>query len=123
MTRVIIESPYAENNGLTVDDHIFYAQKCLLDSLMRQETPFASHILYTQVLNDLDKNQRELGMRLALKWYEVADLCAVYQDLGISKGMRYGMDCAKEIGLTIEYRSIGNVCEKNVGRGLRSGDW
>lgn len=117
--RVILESPYAGDFGV----HVLYAQQCLLHSLTQQESPFASHLLYTQVLDDLDENQRKQGMRLAIKWYEVADLCAVYTDFGISRGMQYGIDCAKEIGITIEYRSIGNDCEKNVGRRIESDKW
>jgi hypothetical protein len=32
--------------------NIRYAQLCVLDCLQRGEAPFASHLLYTQVLDD-----------------------------------------------------------------------
>lgn len=114
-TRVIIESPYkgtAETFGflhrLEVKKigNVSYARRCLSDSLNRGESPFASHLLYTQVLDDEIPEQRSLGMKSALAWYDVADLCAVYTDLGISEGMEKGIAYARSRGLTIQERSI-----------------
>lgn len=68
--KTILESPYSGD----VDKNIDYAKKCLKDSLDRNECPFASHLLYTQVLNDKDKNKDGLvclkllnGMNLLIK--------------------------------------------------------
>jgi len=99
--RVIIESPYA---GVNIDQNIDYARRCLQDSLDRGEAPFASHLLYTQVLDDRKKDERRLGMSRALDWYETADLVAVYMDRGISVGMRFGIQYAKQIGLPRQNR-------------------
>ena len=52
--RVIIESPYSPGSP----ENIEYARRCLFDSLLRGESPFASHLLYTQVLDDTDSKQR-----------------------------------------------------------------
>jgi hypothetical protein len=109
--RVVIESPYADNVGLNIS----YARECLWDSLLRQESPFASHLLYTQVLDDKISGQRKLGMDLALNWYDVADLCAVYTDHGISDGMRRGIEYAESIGLAIEERSIKDASQRSFG--------
>ena len=38
---VIIESPYMGN----VKSNVAYARKCMSDSLLRGESPFASHLL------------------------------------------------------------------------------
>ena len=105
--RVIIESPYSASL-YSVEKHIFYSRRCLLDSLNRQESPVAFHLLYTQVLNDKIELQRKKAMELALRWYDAANLCAVYTDLGISAGMLTGMDYAKKINLKIEHRSLKN---------------
>lgn len=43
MRRVIIESPYAGN----VEANATYLRRCLRDSLLRGEAPFASHAIYT----------------------------------------------------------------------------
>jgi hypothetical protein len=104
MRRVIIESPYAGNITRNED----YARSCLHDSLKRGEAPFASHLLYTQggVLRDDISSEREWGIRAGLAWGEVADATAVYTDLGISDGMRRGIQAAAEAGRPIEYRSL-----------------
>tara|TARA_R100001377_G_scaffold79992_1_gene58546 strand:+ start:519 stop:857 length:339 start_codon:yes stop_codon:yes gene_type:complete len=108
--RVIIESPYkaVHFNGQSLFDNIEYAKDCLSNSLSRGESPFVSHLLYTQVLDDDVPDERQLGMNSALEWYEVADLCAVYIDLGISEGMASGIKHAKSLGLIVEERTIHN---------------
>jgi hypothetical protein len=102
--RVIIESPYGEGHP----DNIEYARRGLWDSLLRGESPFASHLLYTQVLDDKISEQRQRGMELALAWYEVADLCAVYVDRGITEGMESGIKHAKSLGIPVEERMLEN---------------
>ncbi len=99
--RVIIESPY---QGVDLDLNVEYARRCLQDSLDRGEAPFASHLLYTQVLDDTVKEQRRLGMSRALAWYEAADMIAVYMDRGISAGMRFGISYARQLGMPRENR-------------------
>jgi len=105
MKRVIIESPLSGN----FERNIRYARLCMLDSLQRGEAPFASHLLYTQVWNDLDEELRASGMAAAQAWYPAADLCAVYVDLGTSGGMKAGiMACEQSPGrIPIERRTLG----------------
>lgn len=104
MKRIIIESPYAGDTEANIE----YAREALADSLHRGEAPIASHLLYTQpgVLDDALREERALGMRAGFAWHEVADLAAVYVDLGISGGMRDGMRVAEAAGLPIEMRRI-----------------
>ena len=108
--KVIIESPYKpdQHNGRDLFQNLAYARDCMSNSLSRGESPFLSHLLYTQVLDDDIPEERQLGMNSALAWYAVADLCAVYIDLGISEGMASGIEHAKEIGLTVEERTLYN---------------
>ena len=103
MRLVIIESPYAGD----VEFNLAYARRALLDSLRRGESPIASHLLYTQVLDDGVPAERKLGIEAGLAWRRVAEVSAVYADLGISSGMQYGIDLAVEAGLIIDYRTIG----------------
>lgn len=109
MTRVIIESPYAAKTFFGRWLNKRYAQRCMVDSLMRGESPFASHLLYTQVLDDRDAQARWLGISSGFEWGEVADKAAVYTDRGISGGMRKGIERHKENGVPIEYRSLGGA--------------
>lgn len=104
MKRVILESPYAGD----VERNINYARLCVKDSLNRGEAPIASHLLYTQegILDDTIEHERMQGINAGLKWKEVADLQVFYIDYGISKGMQYGMDYAKEHNIPFETRKI-----------------
>ena len=99
---VIIESPYMGN----VKSNVAYAQKCMSDSLLRGESPFASHLLYTQVLDDNKDIERLTGMSRAFNWYRHADLMAVYIDKGISNGMKMGMEVAEKLGIEMVYRTL-----------------
>jgi hypothetical protein len=102
MRRVIVESPYAGD----VEENVRYARACLKDCLDRGEAPFASHLLYTQVLDDKSPDERGWGIGTGLYWLHVADAQVVYTDKGISHGMRAAIDLAKEVGIPIEYRSL-----------------
>jgi len=99
---VVIESPYKGK----VKQNVAYAQKCMSDSLLRGECTFASHLLYTQVLDDTVPELRSMGMSRAFEWYRHADLMAVYIDKGISDGMKMGMEVAEKLGIEIVYRTL-----------------
>jgi len=99
---VIIESPYSGDAAR----NITYARACLLDSLRRGEAPIASHLLHTQVLDDMRPDERELGIEAGLAWYRVAEKCVVYEDRGTSGGMITGIRWAKQFGVPIEYRRL-----------------
>lgn len=109
MKLVILESPYAASDTHTVEEHVEYARACVRDSLDRGEAPIASHLLYTQpgILDDLQADERQWGIDAGLAWRRVADLTAVYVDLGISRGMEYGIQAALKSGLQIQQRTIG----------------
>ena len=104
MRLVILESPYAGD----IEKNVEYARACIRDSLLRGEAPIASHLLYTQpgILKDDVPSDRELGINAGLAWRKVAEASVVYTDLGISKGMEYGIAAAKEAGVPVEYRTI-----------------
>lgn len=103
MKNVIIESPFkgdfARNRA--------YLLLAIRDSLSRGEAPFASHLFYTEVLDDREPKDRDLGINAGLAWAKKADHVAVYTDLGISSGMKLGIDFHKRNGTSIEYRELG----------------
>lgn len=59
---VLIESPFAGD----VKGNIAYAQAAILDCLHRGEAPFASHLFYTDVLDDNNPKEREMGIEAGL---------------------------------------------------------
>lgn len=105
MKLVIIESPYA---GEHYETNIDYARAAVRDSLMRGEAPIASHLLYTQegILDDNIPEERQHGIDAGLAWRDVADGTVAYIDLGVSKGMEYGIKRATESGKLVELRKL-----------------
>jgi len=82
MRLVAIESPL---RAATPEDHErnrLYALWCAHDCFVRGEAAYASHLFFTQFLDDTDPRQREFGVAAGLAWAAKADLRAFYVDLG-----------------------------------------
>ena len=120
MKRVIVESPYAGNIYLNE----IYGELCLHDCLVNyNESPFASHLLYTRkfVLRDHIKKERKLGIQAGFEWRECAEYTVFYIDLGITEGMQLGIDDCEEKGKGYSIRKISDelwerfmkICELN----------
>ncbi len=105
MKIVVIESPYAGD----VDRNLRYLRAAMRDCLAHDEAPYASHALYTQpsVLDDNVPDERKRGMRAGFEFHRVADIVAVYDDLGVTRGMNSGISHARKFGCRIERRSLG----------------
>ena len=105
MKLAILESPFAGD----VAENLRDARAALRDSLLRGEAPIASHLLYTQdgVLDDAVPVERQRGIAAGHAWMQAAELVAVYDDLGISNGMKDGIKAARGLGVPIVYRKIG----------------
>lgn len=99
---VVVESPYA---GDTMR-HVAYALAAVRDCIERGEAPFASHLFYTQMLDDRNGKEREMGIECGLAWAGEAHATVVYTDLGISEGMEQGIEHACQCGRVIEYRRL-----------------
>lgn len=111
MTKFVdIETPYFGNSEEEIRRNLLYARACVRDSLLRGETPFASHLFYTQpgILDDDVPLEREMGINAGKELIEaLPDVSTiVYEDLGISEGMQYGIDRAKQNGRIVEYRVL-----------------
>lgn len=103
MRLVVIESPFAGE----LDRNRVYLDRCILDCLARGESPYASHRMLTSALNDASETERAQGIAAGFAWRKVAAATVVYEDYGLSSGMKLGLDHAWEIGHPVERRSIG----------------
>lgn len=103
---VIIESPFKGRTPAEEAENIAYAKEAMRDSLYRGEAPFASHLLYPQMLDDADEDERRMGIEAGLRIGKLADRTVVYTDRGISPGMKQGIKRAEEEGRPVEYRSL-----------------
>jgi len=104
---VVIESPWKAESTTEQIRNKTYALRCLKDSILRGEAPYASHLIYTQVLNEADDIERNLGMNIGFAWGSNATKTVVYQDYGITDGMNLGITRAIQEGRSVEVRSIG----------------
>lgn len=105
MKRVIIESPYAGD----IAKNVAYAEAACSDSLARGEAPLAGHLFYTKFLDDTNPPEREIGLQCDFAWMAVCDLVAVYDDNGVSAGMKAGIEVARELGIPVEFRKLMGV--------------
>lgn len=99
---VLLESPWSG----AVEVHKAYARAAMFDSLRRGEAPMASHLLYTQVLDDDDSGDRLTGMQAGWAWIGAVRFVAAYADLGISRGMRAGLRRAHAAGVQVFIREL-----------------
>lgn len=113
MKTVIIESPFGTKPDGTrastpeIKCNIEYARACLRDSFNRGEAPFASHLLYPQVYNDADPDQRKKGIDAGLLLIGARlELTAVYTDRGMTSGMIEGIKRAEACRRPVEYRKL-----------------
>ena len=113
---VVIESPFKGKGSWFlirwIDKwrNIFYARRCVRDSLLRGENPIAFHLLHTQygILRDSVPKERQMGIDAGMAWVKRADASVFYIDRGMSPGMLYGEHKAAEASIKREYRRIGD---------------
>lgn len=113
LTPVSIESPLNPDKTLPPDErevklrsNMRYARECMMDSIMRGEAPFASHLLYTQVLDDDNMAQRIAGLALGHAWRLKAELIVFYIDWGMSAGMLDAKALAEANNIPCEERRL-----------------
>lgn len=114
---VDVESPYSGKDNEEVARNIRYARACVRDCLLRGEVPFASHLFYTQsgILDDNIPKEREMGIWAGKSIIEKLNAdSVVYTDLGISKGMLFGIKMAEKRGRTIKYKTLGKDWEEKL---------
>lgn len=108
--RVIVETPYKADTEEDIAENERFARACMRDCLQRGESPFASHLLYTQegILRDDVPEEHALGIEAGLAWGCCADATVVYMNRGISLGMSLGIDHANAACRPVEYRTLMN---------------
>lgn len=106
MRLVVVESPCNPSNGHTLEENLRYARLCCLDVLKMGDSPYASHLFFTQFLDEMTPEERGLGIKAGLAWCSNAKICAVYTDHGLTGGMEKGIEAAKKLGIRVEWRTL-----------------
>jgi hypothetical protein len=108
---VIIESPYKGEIGR----NLLYLRACIRDCIKRGESPYASHQMLTDALDDNDPAERALGIAAGLAWRKAFFhtengvrhvLPVFYLDLGWSGGMKNAQVLYEKEGVLYERRNL-----------------
>lgn len=116
----LVESPFASDVPARRAAYRHYLIGAFLDCLERGEAPFASHYIYTGFLDDSVPVERAQGIEAGLAWGEVAQRSAFYVDLGLSRGMRTGLERAVDQGWTVLFRSLPAWAPETLPPGLHA---
>jgi hypothetical protein len=103
---VVVESPFKATQERSIEQHKEYLKHCLADCAKRGESPYASHLMLTEVLDDDDPHERGFGIKAGWEWAKHADAVVCYEDFGISPGMRESLAHYEHIGKPIERRTL-----------------
>ena len=113
MRLVILESPFKGEGPNRLVRWInrwrnkWYARACMHHAIVEcGDSPMASHLLYTQCLDDNNPEQRALGIKAGLAWGKAAEATVVYVDRGVTDGMKLGIARAASEGRIVQYRSL-----------------
>lgn len=90
MYRVIIESPFQGDE----QRNLAYVRAACRDSVLMGENPFASHLFYTQFLDDSKTDERKMGIDLGFDMWDGANKIIFYVDYGMSNGMKAALERA-----------------------------
>ena len=116
MDRVIVESPFKtsrirlpDGEEITIDEdtNVKYALACCRWASDRGLAPFASHLFYTQFLDDTDEGERERGIKSGFTWAQVAGQRIFFVDRGFTSGMVWGYKNAEELNQSIKVIKLG----------------
>lgn len=118
MKLVIIESPYKGDTPR----NLRYLRSCIRDCLSRNESPYASHRMLTDALDDDSPAERALGIEAGLAWRDVYQpiksnrgawtmgfdrvRLVFYIDLGWSEGMVIAKSRYDEEAVLYEERNL-----------------
>lgn len=104
--RIILESPFAGD----VKNNVLYAKQLIHDLSHKGYAPSASHLLYTQMLNDNKEFERNLGINKGLDYAHNKD-SLIGIDRGISTGMKYGVKRAENEGRNYNFVTLSEDLE------------
>jgi len=95
---VFICSPFAGDESFNIEQ----AKKYMRFAIDKGCIPFAPHLLYPQVLEDTNSDERELGLTYGLIWLGKCDELWVFGDV-ISTGMEREIAKAERRSMPIFY--------------------
>ena len=95
--KVYVASKYAGNVDVNIAAAVSYCRRVIDEGYM----PVASHLLYPQILDDHDPNEREMGLMFGLALLRICDEVWVFGE--VSSGMAQEIEEAKRLKKTLRY--------------------
>lgn len=100
--KAYICSPYNASTSSGVKKRKEYARELVKWAIEHGYTPICPHLYITEVLNDKDIQERELGRQIGLDLLSVCSVIVIGAKYGISEGMLAEIKEAKRLGLTFD---------------------
>lgn len=102
--KIYICSPLRGN----IEDNINKAKEyCKFVVAKMKAMPVCPHIYFTQFLDDNNELEREIGMDFGLRLLSECDRVIVFDNNGISKGMKKEIELANRLNIPVECWSSG----------------
>lgn len=102
MKLISIESPYAGD----VARNEAYARAAMRFVLEEGHSPYASHLLITQVLDDTDPEQRARGIAAGIEMGNSCDERWLFWDFGMTPGMELAATAAQHLGQPVRFVNL-----------------
>ena len=97
--KIYVASKYAGDVEANAKAAVGYCRYVI----SRKCIPIASHLLYPQILDDADPDEREMGLMFGLSLLAVCDEVWCFGDISGSEGVRQEITEAKKLGKTVRY--------------------
>lgn len=103
---VYIASPLSGD----VEKNLEFARKACRFAIEQEVTPFAPHLLYTQMLDDNSPADRQLGIEMGSQMLGLCDELWLCGDR-ISAGMAGEKDLAEQLGIPVRQINAEDILE------------
>ena len=107
MKLIYVASPYAGD----IERNTEFAKDACRFVMNEGHAFFSPHLLYPQVLNEHDSDDRRLGLNMGKEALAHCDELWVFGDT-ISCGMQNEIDAAQELGIPIKYVAAQEMAER-----------
>ena len=110
MKLIIVCSPYSGN----ILQNTYKAQEYCKYVVRQGHTPFAPHLFFPRFLNEHNREEREIGIKLGIEILKRANELWIFGDK-VTAGMRKEIEAAREYGKPIKYLKGDVIDEKTDG--------
>ena len=97
--KIYVASKYAGNVDANVKAAVSYCKYVISKNCI----PIASHLLYPQMLDDNDPNERELGLMFGLSLLAICDEVWCFGEISESEGVQQEIVEARKQGIPVRF--------------------